>query len=83
MVVTSRKKNVLDARCIDVKEVELLPKGRDEELFKAWAFAAGPPAWDASVLVSEVVACCGRLPLTLKVSTAHALECVASMMLYV
>ena len=43
------------------------------ELFKAWAFAAGPPTWNASGLVQEIVANCGRLPLTLKVCTFQAL----------
>ena len=32
------------------------------------------PVWDASMLVPEVVACCGRLPLTLKVGVAHAIS---------
>ena len=69
VIVTSRKKTVLDARCANVSEVQLLSEGRDMQLFKAWAFAAGPPVWDTSVLVPQVVACCGRLPLTLKVGT--------------
>ena len=30
-----------------------MPKGRDLQLFKAWAFAAGTPVWDTSVLVPE------------------------------
>ena len=70
VIVTSRQKDVLDARCTSVREVELLPKGRDMELFTAWAFPSGPPLWDTSPLVQEMVACCGRLPLTLKVGTA-------------
>ena len=41
------------------------------QLFKAWAFAAGPPAWDLSGLVPDMVACCGRLPLTLKVGSIY------------
>ena len=77
VIVTSRKRDVLDARCTNVKEVQLLPKGHDVQLFNAWAFAAGPPAWDASVLIPDVVACCGRLPLTLKVG-AFMLISVAS-----
>ena len=73
---------MLGARCAHVTEVQLLPNGRDMELFKAWAFDAGPPVWDASMLVSEVVKCCGRLPLTLKVGTVYALTCYASMALW-
>ena len=72
-IVTSRNKDVLDARCTHVSEVQLLPEGHDMQLFKAWAFAAGPPVWDTSVLVPDMVACCGRLPLTLKVGAANAL----------
>ena len=74
VIVTSRNKDVLSMRCCIVSEVQLLPKGCDEQLFKAWAFAAGSPAWDTSVLVPEILACCGGLPLTLKVSIAHALR---------
>lgn len=66
-LVTSRKKNLLDARCSSVSEVQLLSKGHDVGLFKAWAFAAGAPSWDTTELVPDMVACCGRLPLTLKV----------------
>ena len=72
VVITSRSRKVLSARCTKVIEVQLLPEGRDVELFKAWAFAAGTPAWDTSVLLPKVVACCGRLPLSLKVCTAYA-----------
>lgn len=50
IVGTSRKKHVLDARCIKVSEVQPLPQGRSVQLFRAWAFAAGTPAWDTSVL---------------------------------
>lgn len=78
VMITSRKKDVLDPRCIYVCEVQLLPKGRDVELFQAWAFATGLPTWDVSMVVAEMVACCGQLPLTLKVCVAHALKCVAS-----
>ena len=67
VIVTSREKNILEARCTLVSKVQLLPEGRDTQLFKAWAFAAGQPVWDTSALVPKVVACCGRLPLTLKV----------------
>ena len=42
VIVTSRKKDVLSVRCTSVSEVQLLPKGRDVQLFEAWAFAAGP-----------------------------------------
>ena len=72
VVVTSRKSDVLDARCTQVIEVQVLPEGFDVQLFNAWAFAAGRPVWDTSLLVPKVVACCGRLPLTLKVGSAHA-----------
>ena len=71
-IVTSRMKDVLDARCVKICEVQLLPEGCDVQLLKGWALAAGPPAWDELVLVAEVAACCGRLPLTLKVDCAHA-----------
>ena len=60
----------------------MLPDGSDVEIFEARAFAAGPPVWDALMLASRVVECCGRLPLTLKVSTAYALKCIASMALW-
>ena len=60
IIITSRKKHVLDARCTKVSEVQPLPKGRDMKLFRAWAFAAGPPVWDMSKLVPELVACCRR-----------------------
>ena len=74
VIITSRNSNVLNARCCCVSEVTLFPGDADKQLFEAWAFAAGPPAWDTSVLVPEMVACCGRLPLTLKVGNIHALE---------
>lgn len=53
VIITSRKRAVLDARCTstNVREVQLLPEGQDAALLKAWAFAAGPTAWDASELV--------------------------------
>lgn len=70
IIITSRKKHVLDARCAKVSEVQPLPEGRSEQHFRAWAFAAGPPVWDTSKLVPELVACCGRLPLALKVGSA-------------
>ena len=70
VIITSRKKDVLDARCTYVSEVQLLPKGRDVELFQAWAFAMGPPTWDTSMVVPDIVACCGQLPLALKVGIA-------------
>ena len=70
VIVTSRKRNVLSALGIHISEVQLLPEGLDGQLFKTWAFAAGPPDWDTAVLVPKVVACCGRLPLTLKVGTS-------------
>ena len=79
VIVTSRKKKILEAHCTLVSEVQLLPEGHDMQLFKAWAFAAGQPVWDTSVLLPEVVACCGRLPLTLKVATAYAVQCVTSL----
>ena len=68
MIVTSRVKRVLEACCAHVSEVQLMPNGRDMQLLEAWAFPAGSPAWDTTSLVRDVVACCGRLPLTLKVS---------------
>ena len=71
VVITSRKEIVLKRRCKKVSQVQLLPKGRDMMLFKACAFAAGEPVWDMSALVPEVVACCGRLPLTLKVGVGN------------
>ena len=74
VLITSRKRDFLDARRIYISEVQLLPKGRDVQLFKAWAFAAGPPIWDMSVLIPNMVACCNRLPLTLKVGADHALQ---------
>ena len=67
VIATSRNNAVLDARCTTIWEMQLLPEGRDHQLLKAWAFAAGPPVWDMSLLVPDMVACCGRLPLTLKV----------------
>ena len=72
VIVTSRNSVVLYARCTQVSEVQVLPEGCDMQLFKAWAFAAGEPVWDTSLLVPRLVACCGRLPLTLKVGIAHA-----------
>ena len=67
VLITSRDKVLLKECCAKVSEVQLLPKGWDVQLFKAWAFAAGAPEWDESALVAQVVAHCGRLPLTLKV----------------
>ena len=78
VIVTSRKRNILEARCTFVSKVQLMPKGHDMQLFEAWAFAAGQPVWDTSVLIQEVVACCGRLPLTLKVGLAQCMILVAS-----
>ena len=78
VIITTCKRDALDARRISVNEVQLMPKGRDLQLFKAWAFAAGTPAWDTSVLVPEVVACCRRLPLTLKVGNYYACRSLAS-----
>ena len=75
VIVTSRKEYVLTARCRKVCKVQLLPGGCDMQLFEAWAFSMGKPVWDTLVLVPEMVACCGRLPLTLKVGAAHALKC--------
>ena len=71
VVITSRNRSVLTERCTSVMEVQLLPEGYDMQLFKAWAFSAGPPSWDMSALVVDVVDCCGRLPLTLKVGTVQ------------
>ena len=79
VIVTSRKKDILETRCTTVSEVQLLREGRDTQLFQAWAFAAGSPARDTLVLVPEVVACCGGLPLTLKVGAAHGLQCDPSL----
>ena len=76
IIITSRNKGVLDARCTIVSEMQLLPEGRDVQLFEAWAFAAGRPAWNTPVLVRQMVACCGDLPLTLKVRSMHALSSV-------
>ena len=70
IIVTSRKKHVLDARCANVSEVEPLPKERSVQLFRTWAFASGPSVWDTPKLVPELVACCGGLPLALKVGPA-------------
>ena len=68
VIVTSRKKKILEARCTLVSEVQLLPEGRDMQLFEAWAFAESPPCLGRVKAGStEVVACCGQLPLTLKV----------------
>ena len=79
VIITSRDKDVLKARCtLPLNEVQLLPEGRDMQLFKAWAFAAGQPVWDTMALVSQVVACCGRLPLTLKVGIAISVQRVIS-----
>ena len=79
VIVTSRNKSVLLARCKreSVREVQLLPEGHDTQLFEAWAFAEGRPLWATPVLVRELVACCGQLPLTLKVCLSHAFMCVA------
>ena len=73
-IITSCKKDVLKSRRAKVREVQLLPEGHDMQLFQAWAFPAGPPAWDTSVLVPELVACCGRLPLALKVCVCSCCE---------
>ena len=70
VIVTSRNQSIFRARCIRFCAVELLPMGRDVELFEAWAFAEGRSACVTSTLVSDVVARCGRLPLTLKVGLA-------------
>ena len=67
VIVTSRKQNIFVTCCIKVSEVHLLPEGHDVQLFKAWAFASGTPTWRTSQLIEDMVACCGRLPLTLKV----------------
>ena len=78
VIITSRKESILARRCKIVSQVQLLPVGRDMQLFRAWAFAAGQPVWDTSALVSQVVACCGQLPLTLKVGIAYAATSVMS-----
>ena len=70
VIITSRNKIVLDARCISVREVQVLPEGRDVQLLEAWAFEAGPPDWDTSELIQGMVKCCGGLPLTLKVGNS-------------
>ena len=67
VIVTSRDRKVLGARCNHVCAVQLLPEGYDTQLFEAWAFELGRPLWASSVLVQKMVACCGRLPLLLKV----------------
>lgn len=72
LIITSRKNVIFTKRGIAVSKVQLLSEGQDAQLFKAWAFSAGLPAWDTSELVQEVVACCGGLPLTLKVAVACA-----------
>ena len=74
VIITSRNKNVLNARCIIVSEVQLLPEGCNLDFFEAWAFATGRPDWNTSELVPKVVACCGRLPLILKVGLAYILS---------
>ena len=79
IIVTSRKKHVLDARCAKVSEVQPLPKARSVQLFQGWAFAAGSPVWDASKLVPELVAFCGGLPLALKVGPGHDMHHAPSM----
>ena len=73
IIVTSRNEAVLNKRCSSVVKVELIPKGFYLQLFRAWAFAAGPPDEHISALVPEVVTHCGQLPLTLKVGIALAL----------
>ena len=75
VIITSREKAVLGTRCTNVSEMQLLPEGLDVQLFKAWAFAAGPPVWDTSVLVPKLVACCGRLPQKLKVRATFIRMC--------
>lgn len=77
VIITSRNLDILHERNFKVSMVQLLPMGRDVQLFEAWAFAWGPRGWDTSELVPKVVARCGRLPLTLKVGAAHALRCAA------
>ena len=82
VIITSRNKAICYKCCTDVAEVQLFPKGRDLQLFKDWAFAAGPPVQNASELVLDMVACCGRLPLTLKVGFPHALYCASRYCMY-
>lgn len=69
VLITSRDRNVLMQRCSDVHEVGTLHQVLATQLFAAWAFPTGyPPSWLAAGSVSEVVAACAGLPLTLQVS---------------
>ena len=68
-VVTSRNAGILKQRCGVVREVGLLGDGLDARLFSVHAFAAGKPMPAVDALVSEVVAACCGLPLTLMVQT--------------
>ena len=69
VLITSRDRDVLMERCSDVHEVSTLHQVLAMQLFAACTFPTGhPPMSLAAGLVSEVVAACAGLPLTLKVS---------------
>ena len=69
VIITSRNKDVLKQRCSsNVHDVEMLPDDLAMQLFAACTFLTGqPPESLAEGLVSDVVAACAGLPLTLKV----------------
>ena len=67
VIITSRKRHLLELRCGCIHEVELLPEKLATQLFTAMAFPAGEAPDEVAARVPAVVASCGRLPLTLKV----------------
>ena len=70
-VVTSRNAGLLRQRCDSVQEVGLLKHGLDVQLFSAHAFPEGEPSPAVASLVSDVIASCCGLPLTLEASHFH------------
>ena len=76
VILTSRNGSLLGQRCDAVSEVELLEGGLAKRLFSAYAFQHGPPPLDLDPLVSEVIACCQGLPLTLQVHIQAAAQSI-------
>ena len=75
VLITSRDKRVLKQRCSGTYEVSILHHDLAMQLFAACAFPTGyPPKSLAEGLVSNVVAACAGLPLTLKVLQKSAMS---------
>ncbi|KAK9815224.1 hypothetical protein WJX72_000248 [[Myrmecia] bisecta] len=69
VIVTSRDARALDVAGCCVRSIDLLASPFDLQLFLFHAGSIPPEVTDD--LLSEVVQCCGRLPLSLKVLGAH------------